>query len=228
MHFSLYYRGHACFEFRADNAPTVLFDPYKPDGLGGRFNLPPIESDPDLILLTHRHEDHAWILPQWHRALIAEQTGTPLGLSLTAVSAFHDDVGGRKMGLVSMLSLDWCGIRLVHLGDIGVVPSEASLSKLGQPDILMVPTGGTYTIGPSQAIDIIDQLRPRWVIPMHAADPRIQLDLLPIDDFVSRWKGPVVPFCEHLEMNRPTSPLSNFGFPTVLLPGQNAGCVITR
>lgn len=217
MSFLLYHHGHACFEFRAPNLPTVLFDPYKPQCLRGRFNLPEIQSDPALILLTHRHEDHAWIVPQWHRATVAEQTGTPLGLPLTAVSAFHDDVGGRKMGLVSMLSLDWGGIRLVHLGDIGVVPPAQALSELGRPDVLMVPTGGTYTIGPNEAIAIIDLLRPRWVVPMHTQDARIELDLLPVDDFLALWTGPVSPFGERCVVLDP-APASQDDRPIVLLP----------
>jgi L-ascorbate metabolism protein UlaG (beta-lactamase superfamily) len=37
----------------------------------------------------------------------------------------------------------------------------------------MLPVGAGPTIGPEQAQEIVERLRPRWVLPMHYRTPRI-------------------------------------------------------
>jgi L-ascorbate metabolism protein UlaG (beta-lactamase superfamily) len=41
------------------------------------------------------------------------------------------------------------------------------VKALGRVDALLLPVGGHYTIGPTEAGVVVDQLHPRVVIPMH-------------------------------------------------------------
>jgi L-ascorbate metabolism protein UlaG (beta-lactamase superfamily) len=50
---------------------------------------------------------------------------------------------------------------------LGHVLANGQTGKLEGTDILMIPVGGTYTINAKQATEIIAQLEPRIVIPMH-------------------------------------------------------------
>ena len=59
------------------------------------------------------------------------------------------------------------GLRIAHLGDLGHELSDTQLEKLGNPDVLMIPIGGFYTIDAVAAKNIVDACSPRLVVPMH-------------------------------------------------------------
>ena len=51
-------------------------------------------------------------------------------------------------------------VRGAH-GDAGQVRA------VGRPDVLMIPVGGHYTVGPGEADQVIEAISPRLVIPIH-------------------------------------------------------------
>jgi len=187
----LIFHGHACFELRGESHPTVLIDPYRPDALNGRFSLPPIHSDPSVIALTHYHEDHAWICNDWRDVPIADHSGDFGGILFQGIPAYHDTHLGIQMGIITMLRFQWGGMDIVHLGDLGVIPNDEQQALLGTPDILLLPVGGTYTLGPEEALETVRKLNPRWIVPMHGYHPNIDLPLRPVSDFVDIWDGDV-------------------------------------
>lgn len=186
---TLTWHAHAAFSVTATGAPRVLVDPYRPGGLGGRFRLPPIDAPADLVLVTHWHEDHSWVGPAQRGAVIADTTGSWAGLPVTAVAAYHDTEQGARMGLTRMLAFTMGGLRVAHLGDVGVAPTDAQWGALGAPDVLLVPAGGTYTIGPAEAARVAERSGAAWIVPMHCAHPGVDLPLAPVEDFVAAWRG---------------------------------------
>ena len=54
-----------------------------------------------------------------------------------------------------------------HLGDLGHVLEAHQAEAIGRPDILMVPVGGYFTIDADEAAQVVRQLKPKIVIPMH-------------------------------------------------------------
>ncbi|MEW6672286.1 MAG: MBL fold metallo-hydrolase [Thermodesulfobacteriota bacterium] len=59
------------------------------------------------------------------------------------------------------------GMCVCHTGDIGEPFNEDQLDLIGHVDILLVPIGWSVTIGPETAKKVVEQLKPRIVIPMH-------------------------------------------------------------
>ena len=55
-------------------------------------------------------------------------------------------------------------------------------------DVLLVPVGGTYTIEPHEAVEVIKQLEPKIAVPMHYWVPGITLPLKTIEDFLGYVK----------------------------------------
>ena len=47
-----------------------------------------------------------------------------------------------------------------------------------------MPVGGRTTISAAQAAEVVRQLEPRYVVPMHFAIPGLKLQLDPIDRFL--------------------------------------------
>jgi len=183
------FHGHACFELREEGWPTVIVDPYRPDGLNGRFNLPPIEADPQVIAITHFHEDHAWIPAQWKHVPVVDATSTFQDISFTTQMAYHDKHLGTRMGLTVSMSIEYAGLTVVHLGDMGACPSGETLENLRGADVLLLPVGDTYTMGPEEAAKTALALDAGWIVPMHGAHPNIDLPLKPASDFISVWPG---------------------------------------
>jgi len=57
---------------------------------------------------------------------------------------------------------------------------------VGRPDVLMIPVGGYYTIGPAEAEAVIPALNPRLVIPMHyKTEVNAGWPIGSVDDFIS-------------------------------------------
>ena len=185
------FHGHSAVELRSPSAPTLLFDPYRPDGLGGRFQLSPIDCDPDLIAITHHHEDHSHRPARWGNVPAIDASGTCLGLNFEMVPAYHDGLLGTTMGLTSLISVDYEGVRIVHLGDLGTPLSESQRAFVGSPDVLIVPIGGTYTLGPEEAVRLVEEVSPGWALPVHGAHPGIDLPLRPVSEFLALWTGAV-------------------------------------
>jgi L-ascorbate metabolism protein UlaG (beta-lactamase superfamily) len=66
-----------------------------------------------------------------------------------------------------MFIFDLDRLRVVHAGDLGHLLDPAQTRALGRPDVLLIPVGGHYTIGPKEADAVVAALKPRLVIPMH-------------------------------------------------------------
>ena len=184
--------GHAAFSIIADAARDgrLCVDPHAPGVLGGRFQLPPIIGPFDAIATTHAHEDHCAWRPALgtDRLLDTDQTFGPYTLRFRGVS--HDQVDGRQMGWVRMLSLDIDGFRIVHAGDLSAYDS-ADIAWLGAVDLLLVPVGGTYTLDGVEAATFTRAVAPKWVVPMHGQDPAIDLPLAPTSDFIDALQWPI-------------------------------------
>jgi L-ascorbate metabolism protein UlaG (beta-lactamase superfamily) len=59
------------------------------------------------------------------------------------------------------------GVNVVHLGDLGHKLSENQIEKLGEVHLLLTPVGGKYTIDAEEAGELIKDIQPSLVVPMH-------------------------------------------------------------
>jgi len=100
-------------------------------------------------------------------------------------------------------------LRICHLGDIGSVPDLDLLEEIGSIDILLVPIGGVYTIDPKQAIEIVNQLDPKMIVPMHYQDPDISISkqLASVDDFLTLMQGKKIEHLDEIKVESSTIPL---------------------
>jgi len=66
---------------------------------------------------------------------------------------------------------------------------------MGDVDVLLIPVGGEYTIGPSAAVEVSRSIDPRIVIPMHyqvkGQSSELNGKLSPLDPFLSEMALPV-------------------------------------
>jgi L-ascorbate metabolism protein UlaG (beta-lactamase superfamily) len=61
------------------------------------------------------------------------------------------------------------GFTLYHAGDTAVFSDMKLIAEIYQPELVMLPIGGLYTMSPTEAAMACRLMKPRWVIPMHYA-----------------------------------------------------------
>ena len=161
--------GHACFLIETAEG-SVVFDPYQPGSVPG-LTLPPLTAD--AVVCSHGHRDHGY-------AEGVTLSGREPGFALQSIPCFHDDRHGALRGenRIAVLEAE------AHLGDLGHALSSEQLALLGRIDVLLVPVGGFYTIGPEEAAKLVKTLRPRLAIPMHYRGEGFGFDVIgPVQDF---------------------------------------------
>ncbi len=176
--------GHSCFKLQdkiGSEGVTVVVDPY---GVESGLKMPKIEAD--ILAITHKHVDHS------NREAIK---GTPFiidtpgeyevkGVSVEGVEVPHDDKGGSERGKVIAYRINIDDVVVVHLGDLGAPLDPKQLEVLSGADILLIPVGGKYTIDAKKAVEVVSQIEPRIIVPMHYKIPGLKYDLDGVDKFV--------------------------------------------
>ena len=70
------------------------------------------------------------------------------------------------------------------MGDLGHMLSIEQLTEIKPVNVLMIPVGGTFTIDAVQAGEIVGQLEPELIIPMHFHNEKCLFSIDPIDNFL--------------------------------------------
>lgn len=178
--------GHACFQVTTADGTRILTDPFD-ESVG--YQVP--SSSPDIVTVSHHHFDHDAVRLLPGKPTVVDRSGrhNVRGIPIKGIGTFHDEAGGTKRGpnIVFVLEID--GLKLCHLGDLGHRLSPAQVKEIGAVDVLLVPVGGTYTIDAPEAVAVVEQLRPRLVIPMHFKTPALSFPIEPVDRFVREIGG---------------------------------------
>ena len=88
---------------------------------------------------------------------------------------------GPKQNIFFFLEIE--GVKILHLGEISHALDNGSLDKLSGIDVLMIPVGGGDNINTEKAIEIINEIEPRMIIPMNFKIPGLKEKLNPVDKF---------------------------------------------
>ena len=157
--------GHAEFLIETESGVRIVTDPYD---AGCGYPLRQVTAD--VALVSHHHHDHDAVENLKGEPRIIDTAGltTPeSGIRITAIRGFHDDAEGSRRGETLLFLIETEGLRIVHLGDLGCPLNPEQAQILKDPDVLMVPVGGFYTIDAEQARAAAAQLGARIILPMH-------------------------------------------------------------
>ena len=157
--------GHAEFLMETENGFRIVTDPYD---AGCGYPIKPVEAE--VVLVSHHHHDHDAVGNLQGNPAVIDQAGEYIpaaGVKVTAVRGYHDEVRGAKRGETLLFLIETDGLRIVHLGDLGDRLTAEQESILKDPDLLMIPVGGFYTIDGKQAGEIAGRLNAKIILPMH-------------------------------------------------------------
>jgi len=160
--------GQACFLLRSKNA-WIVTDPYNDQyGLKVPKNL-----KADVVTVSHEHFDHnnieAVLGTSLERPFVINGPGEYEinNIEIVGLPSFHDNQKGNLRGKNTIYIFHLEEMVVCHLGDLGHTLADDQVEELNQVDILLVPVGGTYTIDAKKAMEVINQIDPKIVIPMH-------------------------------------------------------------
>ena len=178
--------GQSCFKLQDKmngRDITVVLDPFSPSHTGLKL---PANLSADVVTISHQHKDHNFLSGVSGQPFVIDMAGEYEigGLFIDGVDSDHDQQGGAKRGHNLIFRLGFSDLVVTHLGDLGSTLEAKQLERLAGTDILLVPVGGYYTLDAKQAIEVINQIEPKIVIPMPYKLPGLSFNLAAVDDFV--------------------------------------------
>jgi L-ascorbate metabolism protein UlaG (beta-lactamase superfamily) len=161
----------ASWKLTTSTGVRIITDPffakYIPDGPlpPGALNRPGVDEEADIVIITHPHFDHSYAYDV--KGVFQLYTGGKpaeiKGVKLSGVENWHDNYGDNGRGTNSSVCIETDGLRIRHMGDYGQDRlTEEQLEQFGRTDILLTPWGVF-------ARALIEQLKPKVVLPMHHA-----------------------------------------------------------
>jgi len=175
--------GHAAWLIELDNR-KILVDPFISQNPTSPVKVDELEKV-DYVIVTHDHFDHvgdsfdickkfnALFISLFELAVKAQENGVGRtlganiggsfiadGLRLTFTQAVHT---GNPAGVV----LHGDEAVIYHAGDTGLFAGMKLIGQLYKPDVVLLPIGGLYTMGPLEAATAAALIKPKVLIPMH-------------------------------------------------------------
>lgn len=161
--------GHSSFLIETPQGVRVITDYNGVNGYGRK---------PDIVTMNNAHGTHytddiepgvTHVLRGWAeggRDLMNHDV-TLRDIQVWNVPTNVRDVGGVRRNGNSIFGFRIGDLCLAHLGHLHHRLEKEHLEQLGRIDVLMTPIDGSYTMGVPLMIDVIGQIKPQVVLPMH-------------------------------------------------------------
>ena len=172
--------GHNFFQITSSKGTKIITDPVAP-----RFYPTPSVS-PHAVTVGREHPNHNYVelaqgKPVILRGLVnygAEWnkiSTTVRDVLVYTVPVYQQQFGNALKGAAFVFDLGT--ICVAHLGDLSHKLTEEQIKAFGKVDIAMIPIGGTFTMPPDTAREVLQQLKPKIAIPMHYRESTYLLDM---------------------------------------------------
>ena len=196
--------GHSCFRIKGSQA-IIITDPFPPE-LGYTLG----KQTANIITLSHQHPSHSYAQGIGGEPKIIKGPGEYeiSGILIIGIATFHDNQRGQVRGKNTVYVMEIDGVSVCHLGDLGHVLSTEQVEEIGRVDVLFLPVGGGSTINPAIAAEVILQLEPNAVIPMHYKTPAIKRELDSVDVFLKEMGMGQIEPRPKLTLSKSNLPLS--------------------
>jgi L-ascorbate metabolism protein UlaG (beta-lactamase superfamily) len=175
--------GHSSFLITSDEGVRIITDPYQPKE---DIRYKTLNQPVDVITISHEHSDHNYVQMVTGQPIIVKGAGEFVvsGIQFYGVPTMHDTSGGSERGKNTIFFFTVNGVKICHAGDLGHVLNPDQAAEIGVVDVLLIPVGGYYTIGPEEAWEVADQLDAKIVIPMHFQTMCTNYPIVGVDEFL--------------------------------------------
>ena len=196
--------GYSCFRIKG-NQVVVITDPFPPDS---GYSLG--KQTANIVTVSHPHPSHSYIQGIGGDPRIVKGPGEYeiSGVLIIGIATFHDADGGKTKGKNTAYIMEIDGISICHLGDLGQVLTSEQVEEIGDVDVLLLPVGGVATIDAAMAAEVIRQIEPKAVVPMHYQTPSLSRELDPVEKFLKEMGIDQVEARPKLAVSRTNLPIS--------------------
>ncbi|MBI1996905.1 MAG: MBL fold metallo-hydrolase [Deltaproteobacteria bacterium] len=144
--------GHNFFQITSSKGTKVITDPVSPG----------FYPTPNRGLANYGAE--------WNKV-----STTVRDILIYTVPIYQQQFGNALKGAAFVFDLGT--LCIAHLGDLSHKLTEEQIKAFGKVDIAMIPIGGTFTMPPDTAREVLQQLKPKIAIPMHYRESTYLLDM---------------------------------------------------
>src|SRR4051794_8561969 len=164
----LTFLGHASFLIETAGGASAVTD------YSGAFRPP---FTPDIVTMNNAHPTHytdavepgvKFVLRGWNPdGGVATHNVEYRDVRVHNVPTDLRDFGATRYNGNSIFVFEAADLCIAHLGHLHHTLTEAHLAELGAIDIVMVPVDGAFTLNQVDMVAVLQQIKPRIVIPMH-------------------------------------------------------------
>jgi L-ascorbate metabolism protein UlaG (beta-lactamase superfamily) len=209
----LTFLGHSSFLIETPGGATVVTD------YNGYVRAP---EPPEVVTMNNAHSTHYtdFVEPEIEVVLrgwdpdggVAEHDVAHRDLRIRNVPTNVRELGGARYNGNSIFVFEVANLCIAHLGHLHHVLTDVHLGELGMIDVLLVPVDGSYTMAQELMVEVIEQIRPSVIIPMHYFG----------SSTLGRFLGLIDDRYEVVPQGQPTITLSRDDLPynkVIVLPG---------
>ncbi len=164
------YFGHNFFQITSKRGTKIITDPLAP----GMHPTPVVT--PQVVTVGREHPNHNYVELARGNPIILRglanygaewnKVSTTVGdVFIYSVPIYQQQFGTALKGAAFVFDLGT--VCIAHLGDLSHKLTPEELKAFGKVDVAMVPIGGTFTMPPDTAREVLQQLKPKIAIPMH-------------------------------------------------------------
>ncbi|MGI9419214.1 MAG: MBL fold metallo-hydrolase [Geminicoccaceae bacterium] len=164
----LSYLGHSSFLIESSGGAAAVTD------YNGVHRAP---FAPDIVTMNNAHSTHfsdviepgvAHVLRGWgEEGTIAEHDLAYKDVRVRNIPTNVRDFGATRYNSNSIFVFELADLCIAHLGHLHHTLTEQHLQELGLIDVLLVPIDGVYTMAQELMAEVVNQISPSIVIPMH-------------------------------------------------------------
>lgn len=171
--------GHACFRLRSDDL-VVVTDPFP-----GAIGLRPETRPAAVVTVSNTHPNHNNRLEVGGAPKIFDAPGEYEYSGVAARGVMTPLNEGQPQGERNVAySIVMDNVNVCHLGDITAPLTTRQAEELQPVDVLLAPAGGGCTLDLERILQLMQDLDPKIVIPMHYRIPGSAAELGELDAFL--------------------------------------------
>jgi L-ascorbate metabolism protein UlaG (beta-lactamase superfamily) len=170
---TLEYFGHNFFQITTKKGTRIITDPLAP----GMYPTPSVA--PHVVTVGREHPNHNFVeLAQGnpiimrglahHGAEWNRISTTVRDVFIYNIPIYQKGMGGALKGAAFIFDLG--SLCIAHLGDLSHPLTPEQLKRIGRVDVALIPIGGTFTMAPDTAREVLQQIKPKIAVPMHYRD----------------------------------------------------------
>lgn len=182
---TIQFLGASCFKITTkigNEEVTIVTDPYSE-----KVGKLPRNLSANLLTISrvaHEHHNNAEAVAEGAFRIDCPGEYEVKGIPVYGMPSLHEKKESKDYHKNTMFHFLVDDIRVVHLGGLREPLTDDQLAQIGEVDVLMIPVGGGDVLDAKAAADLVSQMEPRVVIPMHYKMKGLELAAGAVEPFV--------------------------------------------